>query len=52
MTPKLSVSNPDREKRIKRLPRLPNERHGRDIWSVSKRGGEVESARKKYKTDI
>ena len=50
MTSKLSVSNPDREKWGKCLPRLQNERHGRDIWSVSKRGGEVESARKKYKT--
>lgn len=51
MTPKLSVSNPDGEKWVKCLPRLTNERHGRDIWSIikRKRDDEVESARKRYK---
>ena len=47
----MSVSNPDREKWVKCLPRLTNERRGRDIWSISKRkrDGKVESARKRYK---
>lgn len=51
MTPKLSVSNPVREKWVKCLLRLTNERCGRDIWSISKRkrDGEVESARERYK---